>query len=241
VVKKVIQKIIVGVFLLGMVGAIVAGIVSLAWPSLEAHAGHGQGQGRQATLAQQAAPGGGQGQGRGGQGAGRGAGVDEAAPQGGLGRGQGSGGRGSGAGTSADAIAPQGGNQRGQGGGQIAQANEAAGRGQGRQGAGTNAVAPLGEAADWETVEGTVVETAELVVETADGQIVQVGLGQSHYREGQGFALNVGDQVRVSGYWESDEFKAAQVENLDTGASIVLRDLSGRPMWAGQGRRSTSW
>jgi hypothetical protein len=90
----------------------------------------------------------------------------------------------------------------------------------------------------WETVEGTVLETDELVVETADGQIVQIGLGPSHYREGQGFTLQVGDEVRVSGYWEDGEFKAGQVEILATGAHIVLRDASGRPMWAGQGRRS---
>jgi hypothetical protein len=96
---------------------------------------------------------------------------------------------------------------------------------------------PQGEAGVLEAVEGVVVETVELVVETADGQTVQVGLGPSNYRQGQGFVLNVGDHVRVSGYWEGDEFKATQVENLDTGDSIVLRDLSGRPMWAGQGRR----
>ena len=87
-------------------------------------------------------------------------------------------------------------------------------------------------------IEGFVVETDELVVETADGQTVQVGLGPSQYREDQGFVLNLGTQVRVSGYWEEDEFKAMQVEDLDTGESIVLRDVSGRPMWAGQGRRS---
>ena len=225
--KKVIGKIIVGGFLLAMIGAIVAGIVFLAWPSLETHAGRGRGQGRQETLAQQGASG--QGQGRGGQGA-----RVEAMPEGGLGRGQESGGQGA-----------RGGYGRGQDGAQGAPANQggsqgSTGRGQGQGGQGARAAEAGGqvEAADWETVEGAVVETVELVVQMADGQTVQVGLGPSHYRESQGFALEVGDRVKVSGYWEDGEFKAMQVENLDTGDSIVLRDLSGRPMWAGQGRRS---
>jgi hypothetical protein len=202
VLKKVIGKIIVGGFLLAMVGAIVAGIVFLAWPSLETHAGRGRGQGRQETLVQQSA-----------SGQGRGVRVEEAAPQGSLGRGQESSGQGA-----------RGGYGRGQG--------------QGGQGARAAEAGVQVEAADWETVEGVVVETVELVVQMADGQTVQVGLGPSHYRESQGFALEVGDRVKVSGYWEDGEFKAMQVENLDTGDSIVLRDLSGRPMWAGQGRRS---
>jgi hypothetical protein len=87
-----------------------------------------------------------------------------------------------------------------------------------------------------ETIEGIVVETTELVLETDSGETVQVGLGPSHYRDSQGFVLSIGDKAQVSGYWEDGEFKAAQVTNLDTGESIILRDASGRPMWAGQGR-----
>ena len=96
------------------------------------------------------------------------------------------------------------------------------------------------QAAEWQTIEGVAVETTELVIETSDGQAVQVGLGPSHYRDGQGFSLEVGDSVRVSGYYEDGEFKAGQVENLDTGKSIVLRDAYGRPMWAGQGSRKNT-
>jgi len=89
---------------------------------------------------------------------------------------------------------------------------------------------------DQQTIEGVVMETTELVIETPSGEIVQVGLGPSHYRDAQGFALAVGIKVQVSGYWEDGEFKASHITNLDTGDSITLRDASGRPMWAGQGR-----
>ena len=154
-------------------------------------------------------------------------------------------------------IARQGtGNQTGQGGGQgrgrEAQESDAPqnnygkgqelGRGQGLgtgqglgRGQGSNAE-PQPEHSDWETVEGVAIETAELVVQTRSNETVQVGLGPSHYRDAQGFVLSVGDSVQISGYWEDGEFKATQVENLDTGERITLRDASGRPMWAGQGR-----
>ena len=113
---------------------------------------------------------------------------------------------------------------RGQGQGQ--------GQGRGRQADTEHEAIPL----ELETVEGVVVETDELRVQTADGKIVQVGLGPSSYRDSQGFVLKVGEHVSVSGYWEDDEFKATVLENQTTGESIVLRDPTGRPMWAGQGR-----
>lgn len=105
------------------------------------------------------------------------------------------------------------------------------GQGRGREGS-ESEVAPLEQT----TLEGIVVETDELFIETAAGETVQVGLGPSTYRESLGFVLKPGDRVRVSGYWEDGEFKAIQLENQTTGQSIVLRDPSGRPMWAGQGR-----
>lgn len=258
--KSVIGKVVIGGFLLAMVGSIGAGIVSLAWPAEEAHAGYGQGQVRQVALAGDEATGygqgqeqGGPGQGQGGQGQGQG-GPSQGQGQGGQGRGQqvsqvagkdncdtdvtspGGQGRSQGneRGAPSNQAAPQGGSGRGQG--QSGQGQ--GGQGQSGQGTGQSQAVPQGQPMVSEIVEGVVVETDELVVETVDGQTVQVGLGPSSYREGQGFALNVGDHVRVSGYWEADEFKATQVESLDTGDSIVLRDVSGRPMWAGQGRRA---
>jgi hypothetical protein len=113
---------------------------------------------------------------------------------------------------------------RGQGQGQ--------GQGSGRQATSEFEAIPL----ELETVEGVVVETDELMIETAGGETVQVGLGPSTYREAQGFVLKLGENVSASGYWEDDEFKATTLENQTTGQSIVLRDATGRPMWAGQGR-----
>jgi len=88
---------------------------------------------------------------------------------------------------------------------------------------------------------GSRAEKAErrgeaVVVRTDDGRELLVGLGQSSYREAQGFALEVGDRVTVEGFYEDGEFKAGTLQNLATGEALVLRDTTGRPMWAGAGR-----
>lgn len=74
----------------------------------------------------------------------------------------------------------------------------------------------------------------DLILSTESGELL-VGLGPAHYREQAGFSISVGDELEISGFNENDEFKAASVQNLTNGLSIVLRDGDGRPMWAGQG------
>jgi len=198
-----LKKMLIGSFLLVMIGAVVVGGISLFNRSEDAHAWQGRGRNDRNVVAQ-------------------------GADQGDQGRGRGS--------QEADVNAGQ---RRGQGS-QEADANASQGRGQGQGNSQTSRAEPEAEIADWQTLEGTVVEMEELVIETADGQTVQVGLGPSHYRESQGFVLQVGDSVKISGYFEDGEFKAGQVEKLDTGESIVLRDASGRPMWAGRGNRKNA-
>ena len=213
-----VKKVLVGAFLALMVGAIIAGAIALFGQSADAHAYARTEAGEQGAVARRGA--------NGQRGQAGDAQLDCEGPQG-EGQGQG---RGAGRGTeelqSGSSLGSPGQGGRGQG-------EQGQGQGQGR-GQGLS-VEPQAAKADWQEIEGLVVETAELVVQTASGD-VQVGLGPSFYRDAAGFVLNVGDNVRVSGYWEDGELKAAQVENVDSGESIVLRDSSGRPMWAGQGR-----
>lgn len=85
------------------------------------------------------------------------------------------------------------------------------------------------------TVHGVAVEVDnDLVLRTESGDVL-VGLGPAHYREQAGFTIHIGDELEVSGFDEAEEFKAANVYDLTTGARITLRDSSGHPMWAGQG------
>lgn len=88
---------------------------------------------------------------------------------------------------------------------------------------------------EWETITGVVVAVeGEVTIETTTGDIV-IGMGQAAFW--QDFALKIGDEISVTGYHEDGEFKAGSVENRTSGATITLRDTSGRPMWAGRGQR----
>jgi hypothetical protein len=125
------------------------------------------------------------------------------------------------------------GHRGGQGGG--------SGSGGGAYGQGTAAEQPVSDYEDWTVYEGTVVQAPEdgqdLVIQTADGEEVVVGTGPGTMEE-QGFVLQAGEQVQVRGTWEGSELKAAQLTRLRDGQTIMLRDASGRPAWAGAGRRA---
>jgi hypothetical protein len=43
--------------------------------------------------------------------------------------------------------------------------------------------------------------------------------------------------VTLSGFEENGEFMIGKVTNLSDGATVVLRDVNGRPGWAGRSRK----
>jgi hypothetical protein len=92
---------------------------------------------------------------------------------------------------------------------------------------------------EWLTVQGEVVSVAGDLVEikTATGEVIPFEGRPLSFAQEQGFSLKVGDTVRLNGFDESGEFKIGQVTSLGSGASINLRDASGRPGWAGRGRQ----
>ncbi len=95
-----------------------------------------------------------------------------------------------------------------------------------------------GHAEDWETLVGVVLSLdGDLLLRTSSGDEVLVGLGPLTYEARADFALAVGDELSVLGFHEDGEFKAGTVENLTTGQTLLLRDETGRPMWAGNGQR----
>jgi hypothetical protein len=91
---------------------------------------------------------------------------------------------------------------------------------------------------EWYTYSGTVAQVpaagVDLVLETAEGELV-IGTGPSALTE-QGIEVQEGDELEVVGYWEDDEFKAAEITLLATGQTVVLRDEWGRPAWSGSER-----
>jgi hypothetical protein len=82
---------------------------------------------------------------------------------------------------------------------------------------------------------GVVTEVAEDVVniEVSDGDVIVVEGRAWSYAKENGYVLQAGDEVRLEGFYEDDEFKVSSIENLTTGESLLLRDANGRPSWAG--------
>lgn len=115
------------------------------------------------------------------------------------------------------------------------------GGGQG-QGLGLEDEAGTGQAQvdEWITVQGSVVEIGEdlLLVAGDEGTEIVVENRPWQFAQEQGFAAQAGDRLTLTAFYEGDRLEVGQVANERTGQSVRLRDESGRPMWAGRGRRN---
>jgi hypothetical protein len=92
--------------------------------------------------------------------------------------------------------------------------------------------------AEWQSFEGVVhsVDDAAVTIELADHTAVLVEGRAWSYAQEQTFLTQTGDQVSVTGFYEDGEFKPCTLENITQNRKIILRDESGKPMWAGRGR-----
>ena len=112
------------------------------------------------------------------------------------------------------------------------------GRGTGSAGApsgGTGQAAVDG----WLTFEGSVVsaDANALIVRTDDGQDIAVENRAWWFALEQGFGTVAGNGVRLVGFYEGDAFEVGQIVDTTLGKTVLIRDESGRPLWAGRGRR----
>ena len=91
---------------------------------------------------------------------------------------------------------------------------------------------------DWQSVQGEVINIMSdiMIVETASGATVLVEGQPWSYAQEAGFMAEPGDVVTVNGFEEEGEFKVGELMNDSSGQQVVLRELSGRPMWAGRGQ-----
>ena len=83
-------------------------------------------------------------------------------------------------------------------------------------------------------VTGTVVSLSAvgMTFRLNDGSEVFVELGPQTFWGAQGVVLNPGDAVTISGFFNGDNYHARLVTNAE-GASILLRDEAGQPLWSG--------
>jgi hypothetical protein len=90
------------------------------------------------------------------------------------------------------------------------------------------------------SMQGTVlrVDDAGLILLMPDGeQFVIEGRSWTYAME-SGFSTAADHTISLLGFDEDGEYKIISMLDLDTLASTTLREDSGRPLWAGRGRRN---
>ena len=109
-------------------------------------------------------------------------------------------------------------------------------------GTGTGTSSGAGEALayaqEWLTLEGSVstIDSDELLVSlTAGSELLVDGRAWSFAQE-SGFTTSVDNSLQLNGFYDGDDFEVGSINDLSSGESILLRDESGRPLWAGNGR-----
>ena len=89
--------------------------------------------------------------------------------------------------------------------------------------------------------DGFIQEVNEdyMVVEASDGSQIVVENRAWWYASDAGFLASVGDELSVTGFYDDDgAFEVISMENETQNSNVVVRDDSGRPLWAGNGNSS---
>ncbi len=92
---------------------------------------------------------------------------------------------------------------------------------------------------EWLEVVGTVVSMNEevLVLQLEDGQEMVVECKSWTFALELGFTTDIGHELKLYGFYEDDEFEIGGFEDLTTQLLTMVREESGRPLWAGSSRR----
>lgn len=78
----------------------------------------------------------------------------------------------------------------------------------------------------------TALDTTGMTLTLADNTSVYVELGPSSYWQSQGVTLAVDDHVTVQGFFNGDQYHAAQVTTVEA-TTLRVRTESGQPLWSG--------
>jgi len=107
---------------------------------------------------------------------------------------------------------------------------------------GANSGEPQVSVDEWVTIEGTLMsfQGGNMTMSTADGSIVSFKTGQPRFFSAQGITFQVGDQIVVVGFYDTDQFQAGDITQVSTGARVMLLDPNGRPLWAGPGNGNSN-
>jgi hypothetical protein len=111
-------------------------------------------------------------------------------------------------------------------------------RGQNGQSAdGSHTQDPQAVVDEWITLTGTLMsyQQGTMTMSTTDGELITFQTGQPRFFSEQGVTFQVGDEIRLVGFYQGEQFSAGEITQLSTGLRVMLRDPNGRPLWAGPG------
>ena len=103
-----------------------------------------------------------------------------------------------------------------------------------------NSPSPQAQVDEWVVIEGSVesADSTLAIISLQDGSTLEITGRPWSFALENGYALQAGDQVRLTGFYEDAErFEVGTIENLTQGTSFQIRDQDGRPLWAGRGRQ----
>jgi len=92
---------------------------------------------------------------------------------------------------------------------------------------------------DMVSFTGTVTQVNEdqLVILSEEGNEIVIENRAWWFATDAGFFAGIGDSIASKGFYESvDKFEVSYIENLTKGVELQIREESGRPLWAGNGR-----
>ena len=93
------------------------------------------------------------------------------------------------------------------------------------------------------TLKGTLMQIGDEWGLKVGDRVYEIHLGPSEYRTAKGFLLNQGEEATVKGFVYKTDVAVTTIET--EGKSIMLRDPTGRPAWAGtdfgRGKGSGIW
>ena len=119
------------------------------------------------------------------------------------------------------------------------------GNGQGRRtedGYISEASEPRNQAVDMFTelveIQGNITSVdydEAVIINSESGEITLEGRSLS-YAISEGFVVEPGDEIQLECFYEGNDFEIVRIVNKTSGLETMLREPTGRPLWAGGGR-----
>ena len=128
------------------------------------------------------------------------------------------------------------GTQQGQGKNRTSSSD---GQQRGKNGSESENFASEEESKDMVSFTGIVTQMNEniLMVVSDNGYNIVVENRAWWFATDADFSAEIGDSIELNGFYETaDKFEVSYIENLTQGVEVQIREGSGRPLWAGNGR-----